>query len=242
MIKASLRALVMTGAALALTLSSAQAYEVAPMRVTLVPSQGQRGSSVSINNNEKRPLQVEIKIFLRSVAEDGSQTLDPADDDFTVFPPQVEIPAGKSQSIRFQYVGPPIGETSMAYVVQVVELPVTTPDFSGVRFTYNFGVAVYLDPPRATDKMRVVTAERHNDGIRLRVHNDGTRYGVVSWKRVVAEFAGRSLELTPEMLGQRIANPLVPPRADRVIDIAMPEWTDVATTGPVSAKLLEPNG
>lgn len=220
---------------------SAQAYEVAPMRITLVPAEGQRGASISVNNNESRNLQVEIKIFRRLIDEDGTQTLDPADDDFTVFPPQVEIPVGKSQSVRFQYVGPPVRDVSVAYVVQVVELPVNDPAFSGVRFTYNFGVAVYLDPPKATEKLQIVSAEHHGSGVRLQVRNDGTRYGVVIWKRLILEMAGQRLELTPDMLGQRISNPLVPPRSNRTIDVTIPEWEAIAPTGDVHAQLLAPN-
>jgi len=234
--------IVLTALAFALPQASFGGYEVKPMRMTLVPSQGQRGSSVSVNNTDSQPLRVEIRILRRLVAEDGTQKLEPADDDFTVFPPQVEILGGKSQSVRFQYIGTPIIDTSAAYIVQVVELPVDAPGFSGVRFTYNFGVAVYLDPPRATEKMRVVSAERHGDGIRLRIRNDGTRFGVASLKRIVVETGGKKLELTSEMLGLRMTNPLVAPRSERIFDIATPELADVAITSEVHAKLLDPNG
>lgn len=242
MLQGWVRSIILMALAFALPQASIAGYEVTPMRMTLVPGQGQRGASISVNNTDSQPLQVEIRILRRMVAEDGTQKLDPADDDFTVFPPQVEILGGKSQSVRFQYIGAPINDMSAAYVVQVVELPVATPGFSGVRFTYNFGVAVYLDPPRATEKMRVVTAERHADGIRLRVRNDGTRFGVASLKRIVVETGGKNLELTPEMLGVRMTNPLVAPRSERIFDIATPELADVAITSEVHAKLLDPNG
>ena len=242
MLRGWMRSIALLALAFALPQVSFGGYEVTPMRMTLVPSQGQRGTSISVNNTDSQPLQVEIRVLRRSVEEDGTQNLHPADEDFTVFPPQVEILGGKSQSVRFQYIGPPIDDTSAAYVVQVVELPIAAPGFSGVRFTYNFGVAVYLDPPRATDKMRVVTAERYDNGIRLRIRNDGTRFGVVSLKRIVLETGGKKVELTPELLGVRIANPLVAPRSDRIFDIATPELADVAVTSEVQVRILDPNG
>lgn len=242
MIKGWVGSIALIAAAFALPQPSIAGYEVSPMRMTLVPSQGQRGASISVNNTDSQPLQVEIRILRRLVAEDGTQKFDPAEDDFTVFPPQVEILGGKSQSVRFQYIGPPINDISAAYVVQVAELPVATLGFSGVRFTYNFGVAVYLNPPRASEKMRLISAERHGDGIRLRIRNDGTRFGVASLKRILVETGGKNLELTPEMLGVRITNPLVAPRSERIFDIATPELADVAITSAVHAKLLDPNG
>lgn len=219
----------------------AEAYEVGPIRLVLVPNQGQRSASISINNTDATPLRVEIKALRRLVAEDGTQTFKPADDDFVIFPPQAEVAPGKSQSIRFQYIGPPVSDLSAAYVIQVVQLPVVDPAFSGVRFTYNFGVAVYLDPPRAKEKLELVSAERTATGLRLRVRNEGTSYGLLTNRRIVANSAGNPVNLDPAQLGARVSNPLVPPKSERLFEIAVPEWANVPQA-PASAKLANVNG
>ncbi len=121
----------------------AQAYEVTPMRLFLQPDRGQSGATISINNVREEALPVEVEVFRRPVAADGEQTFEPADEDFIVFPPQAQIGAGASQAIRIQYVGG-LGAVAEAFVVQVTEVPVNRLKRTGIQFTYNFGVAVYI--------------------------------------------------------------------------------------------------
>jgi fimbrial chaperone protein len=216
----------------------ALAYEVGPMRMVLVPSQGQKGSSISVNNTDKEPLRAEINVLRRTVAEDGTQTFTPADDDFTVFPLQMEIAPGKSQSVRFQYVGPPITTEAVGYVIQVAQVPVTPPDFSGVKFAYNFGVAVYLDPPRAAQRLALESVDRKGDKLDLVVTNTGNSYGVISTRKLVIDAGGKSITISATDLGARIPNPLVPPNGKRRIQIEIPELKSLPP-GPVTARLLD---
>ena len=210
------------------------AYEVSPMRIFLVPAEGRSQATISINNTRDEPLPVELKIFRRTTAEDGSETMEEADDAFIVFPPQVQVPANASQAIRLQYVGPAELTESTSYLVQVVEVPVSPEGFSGVRFTYNFGVAVYVEPPRAVERISVVSAERSEGRLRLTVRNSGNKHGLLHQHRLLVNAGGQQLDLTADDLANRIENPVLPPNMDRVFNIEMPE---LAGTGPISAEL-----
>lgn len=198
-----------------LTASVVYAYEVGPLRIVLTPSKGEVGGTFRINNTRDETLPVEIKVLRRSVARDGSQTFEPADDDFSVFPIQVQVAAKQSQAIRFKYLGSRQIETSAAYVLQVTEVPVTKPGFTGVRFTYNFGVAVYLDPANAVEKLKVENVSRAGDDVILVVSNSGNKFATIINQELALTSGGTKLRLTAAELKDKISNPLIPPNSSR---------------------------
>ncbi|MFO6448608.1 molecular chaperone [Erythrobacter sp. NE805] len=226
-------------AALALVVAGAvQAYEVTPMRVFLQPGGGQNSATITINNIRTEPLPVEIQVFRRVVKADGEQVFEPADDEFITFPPQVQIPAGQSQAIRIQYVGE-LGETSQAFVVQVTEVPVNKLEGTGIQFTYNFGVAVYVQPPRARARLAVSEAAAADGVLRFKVANSGNDYGFLTGQVLEYNVGGTRVTLTPDDVATLVANPIVPPGATR--EFALPLDKSIAAaaaTGPVDVRLL----
>lgn len=221
----------------AMLVSTAFAYEVGPLRIFLTPSNGRSQATITINNTRDVPLPVEILVLKRIVEPDGSESFVPAEEDFIVFPPQAEVPANRSQAVRIQYAGPPVEADSMAYVIKVSEVPVSPPGFSGVRFTYDFGVAVYVEPPRATAKLQVAEAVRDGDTLKLEVRNDGNKYTLLQDYRLILNAGAEPLELTAGSLAERVENPLLPPGMTRIFEIAVPE---LQGDGPVVAEIRDP--
>ena len=210
------------------------AYEVSPMRVFLVPGEGRTQATITVNNTRERALPIEMRVLRRHVAEDGTQTFTPADDDFIVFPPQIQIAEGTSQAIRFQYVGSPDISVGQAYVVQVTEVAVSPPGFSGINVTYNFGVAVYVEPPRAVERLTVVSAQVEGGLLRFQVRNDGTRWALLNDNALAIEAGGQRVELGRELYSERIDNPLIPPNVTRTFVMPIPE---LPVTGAATIRL-----
>lgn len=219
---------------LSLLASDAAAHEVSPMRIILVPAEGRGQAVINVNNTRDDPLLIEMKTFVRVTEPDGAERLDEVDDAFIIFPPQFQVPARASQAIRIQYVGPPATDQALSYVVQVAEVPVETPGFSGVRFTYNFGVAVYVEPPRAVERLSVVSAERSEEGLRVVVRNSGSRFGLLHLSRLIVAVGDQRIDLSGDDLAERIENPLLPPGMDRIVEVRMPELPE---DGEVSAEV-----
>lgn len=212
----------------------AQAHEVNPMRIVLVPAEGRTQATITVNNTRDEPLLVEMNTQLRVTDPDGAERLEDADGAFVIFPPQVQVPPRTSQAVRIQYLGPPVTDQALPYVIQVAEVPVETPGFSGVRFTYNFGVAVYVEPPRALERLSVVAAERNEDGLRLVVRNSGARFGLLQLNRLIVAAGDQRLEFSGDELADRIENPLLPPGMDRIIAVRMPE---LPSSGEITAEV-----
>ena len=228
-------------AALALT-GAAQAYEVTPMRVFLQPDRGQNSATITINNIREEPLPVEILVLRRTVKPDGEQVFEPADEEFITFPPQVQIPAGQSQAIRIQFVGA-LEDVAEAYVVQVTEVPVNKLEGTGIQFTYNFGVAVYVQPPRAKAKLAVSDVTAADGALRFKVANSGNDYGFLTGQVLEYKVGTTRVQLTPDEVASLVSNPIVPPGATR--EFALPLDASLvagpaaaAASGPVEVRLL----
>lgn len=217
-----------------------RAYEVTPMRVFLQPDRGQNSATITINNIREEPLPVEIQVFRRVVAANGEQVFEPAEEEFITFPPQVQIPAGQSQAIRVQYVGA-LGEVAEAFVVQVTEVPVNKLEGTGIQFTYNFGVAVYVQPPRARARLAVSEATAADGTLRFKVANSGNDYGFLSGQVLEYRVGTARVSLTPDELAGLVSNPIVPPGATREFTLPLASSLDAgppAASGPVEVRLL----
>jgi P pilus assembly chaperone PapD len=231
----------MIAAILALVMASAvNAYEVTPMRVFLQPDRGQTSATITINNIREEALPVEIQVFRRVVAANGEQVFEPADEEFITFPPQVQIAAGQSQAIRIQYVGD-LGEVAEAFVVQVTEVPVNKLEGTGIQFTYNFGVAVYVQPPRARARLAVSEAGAADGTLRFKVANSGNDYGFLTGQALEYRVGGARVTLTPDDVATLVSNPIVPPGATREFAVPLDPSLGAgpaASSGPVDVRLL----
>lgn len=196
--------------------NAAHAYEVSPLRIFLSPSQGRLSSTISVNNTRDEELLFEVKTFRRKVARDGSQTLEPVDSDFTAFPLQGRVAPKRSQAVRIQYRGAPVTSVSDSYVIQIAEVPVIKSGFSGVRFAYNFGVAVYVDPPRAEPRLQVQQPASLPNELRFSLVNSGNAYGFTTGRALRYRTAdGATKTIEPDELAKLIDKPIVPPNSTR---------------------------
>lgn len=208
------------GVALALSLvcgfsGSAAAHEVTPMRVELVPQSGSRSALVSVRNTRDNDLPFEVVAQRRMTASDGTETLVPAGDEFIVFPPQGIVKPGSSQSVRFEYVGEQSLAESRSYLLDVREVPVTPPGFSGILTVYNFGVAVYIKPPGAFTDLEVTAVGREGDVINFDIRNRGNDFAVLSRRDLEFRFEDKTVRMGGADFAGRTSNPVIPPNAIR---------------------------
>lgn len=212
------------------------AHEVTPMRMQLVPAAGQRSGVVSVRNTRDRDLPFEVVVLRRFTAADGTETTEPANDDFIIFPPQAIVAQGASQSIRFEYVGEPNLTESRVYILDVREVPVTPPGFSGILTVYNFGVAVYVKPVGASADLDVGPAARDGDLLTFEVRNLGNDFAVLSRRVVTLEYADERVVLQGTDFAGRVENPVVPPNGTRRFSIRA---ADLPPGAPVNIRIAD---
>ena len=174
---------VISSLAAMLVLSSAlpaHAYKVAPLVMELEPTGQQSQTTVTVTNTHAYPLTLEFTPTKRHVAEDGTETETPADDDFLIFPPQAIVPPGKAQKLRVKYVGE-TPEMSEAYRLTVNQIPVKRkPTDPAVTLNFKFRTAIYVVPDDVSFDLKTESLRRDGDHYRVRISNSGSRHAVAT--------------------------------------------------------------
>lgn len=205
---------------------AAQAFRVSPMVYDLGPSGAQASKTIRIHNTADDKLPIEIYAEKRVIHEDGSETREPADDDFLLFPPQAILEPNGVQAVRVQYIGDPSIDISQGYVVTVAQIPVDLNNIenSGVQFTFQFGTSVNIIPKGAKAKISVISAIPKDGKLALNVKNTGksyTRLSIGEW--ILSNNAGKKVTISGNELKEAIPQPLIQPNTTRNITLPLPD-------------------
>jgi len=219
----------------------AHAFEVQPMRHSLYPSAGQNTSILTVRNTRSKPLPVELIVEKRVFGDNGVQTQVPANDDFVVFPFQALIEPGATQAFRFQYIGDQLLAEEAAYTIHVREVPVDLEEgFTGLRYIYSFGVAVYIENSEMQSSLSVRDITREEDALTVALENSGSSFARLANDRVILTQGEQSIVLEGETLMGIIDGVVIPPNnslpvtidlsglelAQGEIDVALRETSD----------------
>lgn len=124
-------------------------------------------------------------------------------------------------------------------MVQVTEVPVNRLEGTGIQFTYNFGVAVYVQPPRARARLAVSEAGVADGALRFKIANSGNDYGFVTGQALEYRVGAARVTLAPDELAALISNPIVPPGATREFVLPLAGTPAAgAPAGPAEVRLL----
>ena len=95
---------------------------VNPLIIYMSPTAQGSSSVVQLTNVTDADLPVDVSVVKRT-AVDGVEVDVPADDDFIIFPPQMIIRPGQTQTLRIQWVAGVVPAASESYYVYVTQVP-----------------------------------------------------------------------------------------------------------------------
>jgi fimbrial chaperone protein len=231
-------------AGLMLTASPADAARVAPMSIDLTPTGSGSVARIEVSNAEDRVLPMEVRMYRGVITEDGRLDLEPADDRFIVFPPQIVLQPQTQQVFRIQYIPDAELTQSEVYYASVSQVPVNIePTESRIQVLMRFNVLVNVVPsgtapePTISWARSVVRESRLPDdpnlsetdraqvhreqGVEVRIENRGTRYyaaGRNGWTITGTDESGAafSQSFTQAQISDKIGMGVVAPGRARV--------------------------
>ena len=169
---------------------SAAAFKLTPIEAEFAAGR-QAVQTFKIENPGTQPVAIEITVHQRAMALDGSDQLTPAPDDFTVFPNQIVLQPGQTQSVRVQWQGQDVPATEKAYRLQAEQLPIDigsdATERSGLRLMVKYMASLYVRPtdPAALLSASISTADREGQKVAIvRLRNDGNAHAVVQAQMV----------------------------------------------------------
>jgi fimbrial chaperone protein len=174
------------------------------MVVDMTPTGRNSVARIEVENTDGRDVPMEIRMFRGRISETGELSLEPADDRFAAFPPQVVVPASGRQIFRIQFIPNGPMTSSEIYYASVSQLPVQLEQSgSRVQMLMRFNILVNVVPegtsatpeiqsikwvereiPLPAEDATTPAKSAHEKGLEVRIVNRGTRYfpaGRIGW-------------------------------------------------------------
>lgn len=181
------------------------AFKLTPIEAEFAPARQALQTFKVDNIGGAGPVAIELTVHARRMARDGSDALTPASDDFVVFPDQIVLQPGETQSVRVQWTGDQQPAQELAYRLVAEQLPIELgsngANRSGLKLMVKYLAALYVRP---ADPAAILTADIRPDTRAagkfavLSVRNSGNAHLVLQSPMVLIHVAGQQIELTPE--------------------------------------------
>jgi fimbrial chaperone protein len=221
-------------------------FEMLRNDLDFFPSRNQVSRSFQIRSTGDEPVAVQVTATKRIVDINGEESNPEAEDDFIVYPPQMIIPPGKSQTVRIAWVGDEVSSEQLSYRVIVEQLPVNLPVIEqiqdeGVRLNikalYVYVLAAYVTPNGAAPNLVLESAtsqksQDEKDELVLIFENQGTAYQKLNGLVLnLISNQGQTITLQGEQLKGVIGENILAGNKRRFV---LP-WPKELPVGPVTA-------
>ncbi len=164
-------------------------FSFSPISQTFTPSGRGSTHTFRLKNDGDSFIAIRIKLLTRSVAPDGKEKNEPADDLFTVYPKQVVVQPNSNQTVRIKWNGPTEIEKEQCYRVLVEQLPVQFKEDaasgSNLKIMFRYFGALYITPEGASPDiiMEEYSVESDSSGspiLNFTLYNRGTRHSILN--------------------------------------------------------------
>lgn len=187
-------------------------YQVTPSTLNLDPIGSGANDSFQVISTGDEPVAVEIHVTGRQVDIDGNEVQPRAEDDFIVYPPQILLQPGESQTVRISWLGEPNPESELAYRIITEQLPIqlsqqaanATSATIAITALFRYVTSVYITPDTAEPNVILESASHQNengqDQLVLQFHNQGTAHQLLTDLTLTLNSGGQTVKLSPEQL------------------------------------------
>ena len=182
------------------------AFTLKPMSATLDPKGYGASKTFRLENESSNQVAFQVTIVSREMNLDGEETLKPATNLFTLFPPQGVIGPGQSQSVRLVWRGPSRPAEEQCFRIVAEELPVNfnpaEPGRAQIRILLRYRGTIYIRPKKARAELKVESLTRTSTNLwRLAIANIGNAHCNLSNPSLtLADAAGHKTEISTNFL------------------------------------------
>lgn len=238
------RSLPVLGFSLGLLLSVASpssAFKLEPISHVFAPSGPRATQSYEVRNTTNDLVAIEVSTAKREMDLQGKEMLTPAGDDFMIYPPQILLKPGESQTVRVTWLGDPQPDQELAYRLIAAQLPVDLDPKKDdkdmqlanvkVKLAMRYEGSLYIRPTAATADVVIEQIMPKMDGDRkmlaITFHNQGTSRAILNEAQVRLTSNSQSQTFTAETIGLNKV-PVLLANEKRQILIPQPAGFDTA--------------
>jgi fimbrial chaperone protein len=219
----------------------AYAFKLTPIEAEFGPAR-LAVQTFKLENGGTSPAAIELTVHRRDMAIDGSDVLTSASEDFNIFPDQIVLQPGETQSVRVQWTGSEQPAAEMAYRLMAEQLPIDlgeSAERSGLRLMVKYLAALYVRPADPAARITAELSVEEADDARfalVRLKNDGNAHAIVQAPMLIVRAGDNVVDFTAE---QREAVHGKNVLAGAARELRIP-WSEQLDSGPLSIELQAP--
>ena len=225
----------------------APAFVLIPITMDFDPAGQGTHRTFRVENESDTPVAIQISMVTRKMDIDGKETLENADEDFAVYPPQIALGPKQNQSIRVAWTGKVKPAAELNYRIVAEQLPVALvkeqTKGAKINLLLRYLGTVYIVPKGAKADVVLESAAQDTEAAGRKhlvvfLHNRGTAHAVIrsaKMKLTAAAKDGRpetKIELGPEDLKGMIGENVLGGSKRRFIF----PWPESLGDGPLEAQ------
>jgi fimbrial chaperone protein len=229
-------------AALVLMAAPAYAFKLTPIEAEFGPGR-LASQTFKVENSGAKPVAIELSVFSRAMAANGEDVLAPAPDDFELFPDQILLQPGETQSVRVQWTGSSAPATEIAYRLMAEQLPIDIgsdgAERSGLKLLVKYMAALYVRPADPAAVLTATIAADLRDGHKLaviKVKNTGNAHAVLQDSMLEVSAGGQPVAFEPEQR-EAVHGKNILPGVER--ELLLP-WSKAMEAGALTIELSPP--
>lgn len=168
---------------------TAHAFKMSPIEVFVNSSGPGKTRTITLTNNEKIEIPVEVKIYSRSMELDGKETRKPTLD-LIVFPTQLILKPGEKRNLRVTWNGEPDLSFEKSYRIHVRQIPVDVKKKnsqhkdakSNLNIIFSYMGSLYVQPEKTKIEPKLVVSQitpLKNDHVKIRLENQGSEHAIL---------------------------------------------------------------
>ncbi|MBP2313877.1 fimbrial biogenesis chaperone [Azospirillum soli] len=217
--------------------SPASAFRLVPIEMEFAPSGRGATQIFRLENDTAEPVAIEVSLMTRRMTEQGEDQLEPAGENFAIFPEQIVLQGNQSQSVRVQWMGNANPSQELAFRLVAEQLPVDlgkAPLPGGqVRLLVRYVASVYVTPQGAKPDPVVTSVAPQGKALAVTVTNRGTSRQILRDATLTVTGGGKTVTLRGEQLTGLLGENVLA-GATRRFSIPLPAGLP---QGPLSATL-----
>ncbi len=234
--------MLLTTLALMLTTAPAMAFKLTPIEAEFGPGR-LAVQTFKVENADAQPVAVELSVQSRGMAPNGDDILAPTPEAFVVFPEQIVLQPGESQSVRVQWSGDSVPATEVAYRLMAEQLPIDLgtegANRSGLKLMVKYLAALYVRPAEPAAVLSATISGETRDGNKvavIKVHNEGNAHALLRAPMIEVSAGGNKVVFSAQ---QREAVHGKNVLAGVQRELLLP-WSDELDAGALSVALVQP--
>lgn len=228
--------------ALVLVSAPVFAFKLTPIEAEFGPGR-LAVQTFKVENSDAQPVAVELSVHSRGMAGNGEDILAPTPEAFTVFPDQIVLQPGETQSVRVQWNGTEVPTSEVAYRLMAEQLPIDIggdgASRSGLKLMVKYLAALYVRPAEPAAVLEASVSADSREGQKLAkvlVSNTGNAHAVLQADMLELYAGGQKVSYTPEQREQ-VHGKNVLPGVQR--ELLLP-WSPALDAGALTVQLKPP--